>query len=87
MPSLDIFEFNVLSREEQVSYLYDHCTFLVQRKENPRTRVNLYSAGNFFVELFYDTLTHQLGHVYAFSHSDLLEPYLETLSFPALFEV
>jgi hypothetical protein len=87
MTYLDIFEFNALSREEKISYLYDHCTFLVQRKENPRTRVNLYSAGNFFVELSYDTLTHRLGHVHSFNHTEVLEPYLEHLSFPALFEV
>jgi hypothetical protein len=87
MQYLDISVFNILSREEQVSYLYDQCTFLAQRKESAQIRINLYSAGNFFVELGYNTLTHQLGQVRSFKQTDRLEPYLQKLSFPALFEV
>jgi|GEM_PF-2371034 len=87
MQYLDISAFDMLSRKQQVSYLYDQCVFLAQRKESARIRVNLYSAGNFFVELGYNTLTHQLGQVRSFKQTDHLDPYLEKLSFPALFEV
>jgi hypothetical protein len=87
MQHLDISAFNMLNREEQVSYLYDQCVFLAQRKESTRVRVNLYSAGNFFVELGYHTLTHQLGQVRSFTQTDHLAPYLKKLPIPALFEV
>ena len=87
MQHLDISAFNMLNREEQVSYLYDQCVFLAQRKESACVRVNLYSAGNFFVELGYNILTHQLGQVRSFKQTDHLDPYLKKLTFPALFEV
>lgn len=87
MQYLDISAFNSLSREEQVAYLYDQCIFLAQRKESARMRVNLYSAGSFFVELGYHTLTHQLGQVRSFKQTHHLDPYLKKLTFPALFEV
>jgi|APFEC2959095171_1045051.scaffolds.fasta_scaffold00121_28 hypothetical protein len=84
MRPLDIYEFNLLNRQEQVSYMYDQCTFLMQRKEDDRSRVNLYHAGDFFVELWYDTLTHQLGRVRSFNTTLLLEPYLENLALPSV---
>ena len=87
MQHLDISAFDMLSREQQVSYLYDQCVFLAQRKESARIRVNLYSAGSFFVELGYNTLTHQLGQLCSFKQTNHLDPYLKQLTIPALFEI
>lgn len=86
MSPIGIFEFNLLPRQQQVSHLYDNCVFLSQRKESERIFVSLYYAGDFYIELWVDTLTHELGRIRTFNTTLLLEPYLQSIQLPSFLQ-
>jgi hypothetical protein len=63
--------------------LYENCVFLASRQENKSTRVSLYSAGHFYVEVWCDTGTFQLGRIRSFNVTQLLDPYLQAIQLPS----
>jgi hypothetical protein len=75
--------FEVLSLEEQISYLYQGGT-LVFSSRNHLYQVLLFSLDTFFVELWAYGRTNQIGRVRTFSSFQDLAVYANLISLPAL---
>jgi len=72
-------EFNLLSpKEKEVAVMKG--VFLERRYEAGQT-VALYSVGNFFAELWYDSTINEVTMLYGFRSPERLLPYLSRLRF------
>lgn len=75
---LTIEQYNKLSYQEQLDYIWENCLFLESRWEGGKHIVKLYHVGLFFVEIrFYNPDDFQVIHV--FDRMDLLFPYVEQI--------
>lgn len=69
-------EFELLTRDKQVDYLYTHGTFLGKRRSGP-SPVVIYQAESFYVEIHYFKYRQHISRMCISNDIALLDPYLE----------
>ena len=72
---MTLYEFMALSSPQQLSAVWQQGQFLASRQQGDQ-RVNLYTMGAFFVEVFYSPSSNEITRHRAFVTSQLLLPYL-----------
>ncbi len=76
-------EFCQLSKEKKCQYVWVRCTFLATRfhqKADKKARVNLFTNGRFYIEVWYNSPYDYFGDIEAFESDAVLEPYLDTIN-------
>lgn len=73
-----IYDFLFLPQSMQYTHTWEHGIFLVSRVGDG-VAFNLYSCGNFFVEIKYAQPDNRIEGIRAFKNSSQLEPYLESI--------
>ncbi len=76
---LTLYDFNGLDDNGKAKAVWAG-TFLADRFTAEYT-VQLYSVGNFYVELFYNAAENKIDHFKAFTTKSLLAPYLAQIKF------
>jgi len=76
---MDLYEFNQLPFKHKAQFTWDNGTFLANREDQHGRKVNLYSAGKFFVEVYYSPKANAITKFRAFKSSKCLEPYLDLI--------
>lgn len=76
---MTLYEFHALNETEKADAVW-HGTFLADR-EDAGLRIQLYSLGSFYVEVFYDPLMNKITDFRAFNSNHLLVPYLAQIKF------
>jgi hypothetical protein len=76
---LTLYDFNGLNDDEKANAVWEG-TFLADRREEDLT-VQLYSVGNFYVEVFYDAGLNKIVRFRSFTTKSLLVPYLAHIKF------
>lgn len=75
---MNLFEFRLLSNNEQINLLYQHGVYIGKRKVNGTIAV-LYQLESFYVEIFYRRYRQYIKHIYYFTSTDQLLPYLKQI--------
>ena len=79
---MNLYEFNLLPYERQLVAVFDEGTFLARRWEE-EDGVNLYHLpGDFFVEVYYDTLANEIARLKSFRSAAPLEDYAAGVGLP-----
>jgi len=76
---MKLFEFRLLSDEEQLELLYTEGVYIGKRKENGKT-ILLYQLDSFYVEVFYKKYRYFVGEVRCTDSTSCLEPYLDQIN-------
>ena len=74
---LTLYQFNLLNDHLKAEAVWQG-TFLDNRREG-EYMVQLYSVGNFYVEVFYDQQINRIVHFRSFRTIRLLAPYLKKI--------
>ncbi len=72
------FRFLLLTTEEKIQYLRQEGVFLMNQS-GPRTRVELYALGSYFVEVHYKNPEDEVMEVVAFKNTDRLQQYIQSI--------
>lgn len=75
---MTLYEFIALGETEKAILMKDGL-FIIDRKDG-EFKVALYTLGEFFVEIFYNTHEHKITNLKPFKTRNLLEPYLHEVS-------
>jgi hypothetical protein len=78
---MTLYEFQELPRRKQIETLWDFGIEVDERESHPYLYV-LYNLYSFYVELKY--LGESLITIYAFNHTDPLDPYLNNIVIPSI---
>jgi hypothetical protein len=78
MKPLGIYEFQMLSENEQASHLWECGEYLVTRIE-AENKINLYALKDYYVEVTYQGQINKITGLRIFKTLRLLEPYLDQL--------
>lgn len=73
---ITLFDYQILSREEQLQLLYEQGVYIGKRREDGQTRV-LYQLEGFYVEIWYRAYRKWVDKIHCFRSTSLLDPYLE----------
>lgn len=76
---MTLFEFRVMSNEEQIDLLYQAAVYIGKRKEG-RLSVVLYQLDGFYVEVYYYKYRRLVCKVKGFTSTIPLDPYLEQIN-------
>lgn len=76
---MTLFEFRVLSDEEQIDLLYKDGVYIGKRKED-HLSVVLYQLDGFYVEVYYYKYRRLICTINGFSSTIPLDPYLEQIN-------
>jgi hypothetical protein len=71
--------FNQLSKFQQCALLWQEGIFMSNRFSRNGFSINLYHAGNFYAEVWYNGNTKQVGSIRTFRNLNKLEPYLDSI--------
>lgn len=77
-------EFNQLTHAAQFLYIWEHCYYLAERKDEEPGLVKLYQVGELFVEIHFRSPS-EFEVVRAFRDPVFLLPYLDQLNLDDLF--
>jgi len=72
-------EFSLLSRNQQVSILYDEGVYIGKIKQANKTTI-LYQVESFYVEIFYKKYRYHIESLECFRSTDKILPYLEQVN-------
>lgn len=72
---LGLYEFKMLSDLEQLAYVWSRAT-CIGTMIKADFKINLYTVGDFCVEVFYDPVENSVSHLRTFKNQDLLIPYI-----------
>ena len=72
---MNLYEFELLSDNEQIDLLYADGVYLGKRKAGEYSVV-LYQLDNFYVEILYKRYRYYISRIRCFTSTNLLEPYL-----------
>lgn len=75
---MTLFDFKLLTQQEQIEEVYRHGVYIGKRKELART-VLLYQVESFYVELFYTKYRHIVSNIRSSLSTSVLDPYLEQI--------
>lgn len=70
-------DFESLNENQRTAYLSKAGTFLGFTRTTNKLIVDLYSIADFYIEVFFDSLSEELLYIKPFSNLDRLAPYLE----------
>ncbi|HEY0057592.1 MAG TPA: hypothetical protein VGB56_00570 [Flavisolibacter sp.] len=76
---MTLFEFRVLSDEEQIDRLYQDAVYIGKRKEG-HLSVVLYQLDGFYVEVYYHKYRRLVYRLRGFTSTIPLDPYLEQIN-------
>ena len=76
---MTLYEFKLLSGNEQLDILYNQGVYIGKRKHGKETIV-LYQLESFYVELFYIKYRCYVRRIHCFHSTLLLDPYLEGMN-------
>ena len=65
-----------MPEHEQFDYLWAYGTYLATRSDDQH-KINLYAVGEFFVEVWYNSIDNKLSHLTTFKAKRLLDQYLD----------
>jgi hypothetical protein len=72
---MTLFDFSILSDEEQIDVLYKQGVY-VGKRAGPKGVAVLYQVNDFYVEVLYRKYRYIVAHISCSSGTALLEPYL-----------
>ncbi len=75
---MTLFDFQLLSKNEQVDLLYKEGVYIGKRKIN-NSCVLLYQLESFYIEVFYKKYRCSVIRIHCFRSTTLLDPYLEQI--------
>jgi hypothetical protein len=75
----------ILQNEEDKKLAVLHTGVLIGKRKHPGCIIFLFQLDNFYVETFCDTETKDITEYRAFAHTNMLHPYLESISIEELF--
>ncbi len=76
---ITIQEFKVSSFEKKCDLITNYTEFIASRTKED-TKIYLYHAGEFFVEVFFSTRYQKVLMIHAFNDTEALIPYTEDVS-------
>jgi hypothetical protein len=76
---MTLFEFKLLSDEDQLNLLYKEGVYIGKRKEDGKT-ILLYQLDSFYVEVFYRKYRYFVSEIKCTDSTSCLEPYLEQIN-------
>jgi hypothetical protein len=76
---LSLYEFNTLPQQQQFQYVWDKGVFLTNRIEDG-SRFNLYTVGDFYVEVRYATADDMIKGIRTFRTTKPLDGFLDEIS-------
>ena len=76
---MTLFDFQLLSRNEQVSMLYEEGVYIGKRKEGGLT-ILLYQVDSFYVEVYYRKYRKYIDRIRCSASTVMLDPYLEQIN-------
>lgn len=76
---MTLFEFRVLTDDEQVDHLYRDGVYIGKRKDKG-VSVVLYQLGGFYVEVYYHQYRRHVCRINGFSSTGPLDPYLQEIN-------
>ena len=82
---MKMFEFQILSEEEQIDFLYHEGVYVGKGKKDGLITL-LYQLDNFYVEIMYRKYRRFIKHISTSSNLTILEPYLEQIDIALLVE-
>ncbi len=71
---MTLYEFNLLTRDQQLKQLWDLGTY-IDNFVSDSERCNLYAIGRFFVEVSYNPKTNKIDTIKSFKTGYLLDKY------------
>ncbi len=80
---MNLVDFKLLSDTEQLEILYRRGVYVGKRRKGQKT-VLLYQLEGFYVELFYQKHRSVLSHLYCFSSTLRIDPYLDQVNVEAI---
>ncbi|MDN5201088.1 hypothetical protein QQ008_06940 [Fulvivirgaceae bacterium BMA10] len=83
---LSLKEFNNLPKFEQCVYLWQKCSFITNRFLKDGYSINLYYAGNFYAEVWYNGNLNKVGSIKTFEKLSQLKPYLDKINIKDIFD-
>lgn len=81
---ITLYEFNSLSKNEKAEALCEYGIYLLERPDRVH-RIVLYQVHNFYVEVKYDILKNNIAEFQLFTHTKLLDPYLNQIDISSVF--
>lgn len=75
---MKLFDFKLLSKEEQTALVYEHGVYIGKRKYVDQF-VLLYQLESFYVELYYWKYRHSISAIKSSALTSILDPYLEQI--------
>ena len=75
---MTLYEFKLLSKQEQASTTWEKGVFLSSRKGSGFA-VSLYQVDGFYVEVYYNSTENKIESIKSFTTTTLLEPYLSSI--------
>ncbi len=75
---MTLYEFRMLTDEEQVDLLYNEGTYIGKRKVGEEC-VILYQLDSFYIELYYKKYRRHILRIYCFQSTVPLDPYLSQI--------
>ena len=75
---IGLYQFNIMDENEKAQTLWDNGTFLTNKSDNLKS-VNLYSLGDFYVEVWYDKPQNRITQIRSFKSINNLSPYLDDI--------
>lgn len=76
---MTLFEFKLLTHEDQLDLLYKEGAYIGKRRENGKI-ILLYQLDSFYVEVFYKKYRYFVSDVKCTDSISCLEPYLEQIN-------
>ena len=80
---MTLIEFRLLSESDQQEAIYKHGTYIGKRKHG-RFPVLLYQLDSFYIEIYYICYRKTIDHMYSFSSTALIDPYLPQINIEIL---
>ncbi len=75
---MTLYNFYLLTEDEQINLLYEHGVYIGKRKDNNTTTV-LYQLDSFYVEIIYKKYRFFIHKINCFTTTEKLSPYLEQI--------
>jgi hypothetical protein len=75
-----LYDFHLMTLKEKAAAVWEG-TFIGDRAEN-NFKIQLYSMGNFFAEVFYNQDLNEIVTVRGFKTTRLIDPYLKNIKIP-----
>lgn len=82
---IGIYEFNMMTFDEQAEVLWERGVFLTNIKEAEGIRANLYRLNDFYVEALFSSLDSNTFTFHTFKQGERLEKYLDRIDVAKLF--